>query len=102
MWQGRRFRSVIIAGDDQHAAVFTAAGRVGMAEYIARPIHAGTFAVPHGIDAINFRAGMQIHLLCTPDGGRSQVLIDPWLEDHTTLGQVRFCAEQRLIDRTQR
>ena len=76
------FGGRIIPRQRQHTALRRAAGGIGMAEHIAGAINAGTFAVPNAENAIQTRAGCQMHLLRTPNGGCGQILIQPRLKHH--------------------
>ena len=67
MRHGRGFAGVVVARDEQHAAVARAAGEVGVLEHVAAAIHAGPLAVPVGEHAVVFRAAQQRHLLRAPD-----------------------------------
>ena len=76
----RGMRPVIVPGDGQHPAVAMRARHVGAVERVAGPVHAGTFAVPHTIDAIDPLAGEGVDLLRAHQHGGGEVLVHPRLE----------------------
>ncbi len=80
MRQRRRFAGVIVARDDEHAAVRRRAGRVAVLERVARAVDAGPFAVPEREHAVVACTREQIGLLRAPDRGGSEVLVQPGLE----------------------
>jgi hypothetical protein len=52
----RGLRAVVVARQNQHAAVPGRAGSVGVLEHVAAAIDARALAVPHGEHAVVFRA----------------------------------------------
>jgi len=77
---GRRLAAVVVAGQQQHAALLGHTGRVAVLEYIAAAVHARPLAVPHGEHAVVARAREQIGLLATPHGSSAQLFVDAGLE----------------------
>jgi hypothetical protein len=82
---GRGARRGVVAGDQQHAAVFRGAGVVGVLEDVAAAVDAGPLAVPHRKDAVEFRLREQVQLLRAPDRGGGDVLVDAGLEADVVL-----------------
>ncbi len=79
---GGGFGRRIIPRQRQHTALRRATGGIGMAQHIAGTINAWSLSIPHAENTIQTSAGCQMHLLRTPNGGRSQILIQPGLEHH--------------------
>jgi hypothetical protein len=71
---------MIVAGEEQHAAMRRGAGGVGMLQRIGRAVDAGTLAVPDAEDAVDGGALVEIDLLAAPHGGGGEVLVDAGLE----------------------
>ncbi len=100
--QGRGFGGVVVAGDDQHAAVFRRAGGIGVAEDVAAAVDARPLAVPHAEHAVVFGAGKEADLLAAPDGGRRHVLVDAGLEGDVVVGEVLLGLPQAEIEVAER
>jgi len=100
--QGRGLRRVIVAREHQDAAVPRRAGGVGVLEHVAAAVDARPLAVPHGVDAVVFRAGKEVHLLRAPDRGRRQVLVDAGLELDVVALEMLLRAPQRLVEPAER
>jgi len=88
MGDGRGFCAVVVAGKDQHAAVFGRARGVGVAEDIAAAVDAGALAVPDADDTVILGAGRQAELLRAPDRGGGEVFIYAGLELDVVLLEV--------------
>ncbi len=88
---------VVVAGQQQHAAVLRRSGRVGVLEHVDRAVHARALAVPHAEHAVAGGAGEQVDLLRAPHGGGGQVLVHARLENHVAGGQVLLGLPQRLV-----
>ncbi len=71
---------MVVAGQQQHAAVLGAAREVAVAKDVAGAVHARALAVPHGIDAVVAAVVEDVALLGAPDSGGRQVLVDACLE----------------------
>ena len=93
---------MIVAGEDQNAAVLCGAGRVAMLEHVAATVHAGALAVPHRKYAVVFRALKQVDLLRSPDRGRRQILVYARLELDVMLLEEFLRLVQRQIEPAQR
>ena len=71
MRDGRGLCAVVVAGKDEHAAIFRGACRIAVPEHVAAAVDAGALAVPDADHAIIFGAGRKVELLRAPDGGSS-------------------------------
>src|SRR5688572_30213818 len=100
--QRRRLGAVIVAGEDQHAAVARSARRIGVLEDITAAIDPRSLAVPHGEDAVVLRAREEIELLRAPDRGRREVLVQARLEADVAALEVLPRAPQRLVEAAER
>ena len=100
--QRRGVGAVVVAGDQQHAAVFGGAGKIHVFEYVAAAVDAWTFAVPHREHAVVFRFADQGDLLCTPHGGRSELLIDAGLKLDVMRVEMFARLPQRFVQPAQR
>ena len=67
---------MVVAGDDEHAAMRRGAVGVAVLEGVARAVDAGALAVPHGEDALDLGAGVGLDLLRAEHGGGGEVLVD--------------------------
>jgi hypothetical protein len=99
---GRGARRRVVAGDQQHAAVFCGSGVVGVLEHVAAAVDAGPLAIPHGKDAVELRLREQMQLLRAPDRGGRDVLVDAWLEADVVLFEEGPGAVQRGVQASQR
>ena len=96
---GDRGRHIgVIAGQDQHAAVFGRAMPVALPHGIQTPVHPGALAVPHAEDAIVVGVVVIMNLLRTPQGCCRQVFIEAGPEFDVMSLQVLFGAPQLLVD----
>jgi hypothetical protein len=77
---GGGFRRVVVAHDDEHAAVFRRAGEIGVAEHVAATVDARSLAVPHREHAVVFAFAAHFGLLRAPDGGGGEILVEAGLE----------------------
>ena len=93
---------VVVTGDQQHAAVFGCAGRIGVLEHVAGTIDAWPLAIPDAEHAVVFGAGKQTDLLRSPHGGRSQFFIYAGRKKDVLILQKFFRLPQRLIVTTER
>ena len=93
---------MVIAGQHQDAAVAGRARGIAVLEHVARPVHARTLAVPHGIDAVIARTGEHADLLAAPDGGCAQFLVHARLKLDVVGGQELTRLPQRLIESAKR
>ena len=100
--RGRGFAGMVVAGQQQHAAMLRGAGEISVAEDVAGAVHARPLAVPHGEDAIVLRVAEQLDLLAAPDRGGRQVLVDPRLEHDLVLLEEALRLPHRLVDAAER
>ena len=80
MDRARRLGSVIVAEQDEHAAMARGAGIAAMPEGIAGTVHSGPLAVPQRKDAVVSAITAHLGLLTTPDRRQSEILVQAWLE----------------------
>ena len=80
---------MVVADDDQHAAMSRRAGGVAVVQGVARAIDAGAFAVPHGEYAIDVAVGAHAGLLGAHDGGGGHVFVDAG-QERDLVGVQRF------------
>ena len=73
----RGLAAMVVAGQQQHAAVLGDAGRVAVLEHVAAAVDTRALAVPHGKHAVIARAGEQVGLLAAPHRGGGQLFVDP-------------------------
>ena len=78
---------MVVTHQRQHAAVFRAAGQIGVAEYVPGAVDARTLAVPHAEYAVVLALAAQFGLLRAPNRGRGQILVDAALEANIALLQ---------------
>ena len=95
-------RTVIVAGQHQHAAMARRACCVRMLEHIAASVDARPLAVPHREHAVDLGSGRQAELLRAPDRGRREVFVQPGLEHDPVLLQMIAGLPERLVDTAQR
>ncbi|MNN35166.1 hypothetical protein D3C81_1490090 [compost metagenome] len=93
---------MVVAGDDQHAAV--GRGAVGMAvlQGIAGAVDARALAVPVGEHALDGALGVGLDLLGAEHRGAAQFFVDRGEEFDLVVGQHALGLPQRLVDHTQR
>ena len=88
---------MVVAGENQHAAVFRRARGVAVAEHVAAAVDAGALAVPDADHAIIFGAGREVELLRAPDRGGSEILVHAGLELDVVLFEVLSGGEKLLV-----
>ena len=76
MRDSRAFAAMIVAGEDQRAAVRSGSREIGMAKNVAGAIDAGSFAVPDADDAIDIRFADDRKNLAAHDRGRGEIFVD--------------------------
>ncbi len=99
---GRALAGVVVAHRHQHAAVARGAGEVGVAEHVARAVHARPLAVPEAEDAVDLLARIGFDLLGAQHGGGGEVLVDGGQELDLVLGDQLRHAGQFLVHAAQR
>src|SRR5690606_6874984 len=80
MGDGGRFRGMIVAHEGKNPAMGGGSRRVCMAEHIARPVYAGTLAVPERKYAVIAPLAQKLGLLRTPTGRCRQILVQTGLK----------------------
>jgi len=93
---------VVVAGQQQHAAVGRDAGGIAVLEHVAAAIDARSLAVPEGKHAVVAGAGEQVGLLAAPHRGGAQLLVDAGLEVDGVLLEKLACLPEALVEPAQR
>ena len=93
---------MVVAGEQQDAAVLGAAGEVAVLEHVAAAVDPRALAVPHGIDAVVFGTREDADLLAAPHGGRRHVLVDAGLEVDVILGEEALGLPEGLVEPSKR
>jgi hypothetical protein len=78
----RRFRPVVVAEQDEHAAMARSAGIAAMAERIAGAVDPRALAVPQREHAVVLAIAARLGLLAAPNRGQCEILVQPRLETH--------------------
>jgi hypothetical protein len=99
--QRRRVGAVVVAGHQQHAAMFRGAGVVHVLEDVAAAVHARALGVPHGEHAVVLGRADQVDGLGAPDGGRGQVFVHARHELDAAGFQVALGLPQVLVQAAQ-
>ena len=100
--QRGRVRTVVVAGDEQHAAVLRRAGEIHVLEDVAAAVDARALAVPEGEHAVVVGVADEVHLLRAPDGGRGEFLVHARHELHVVRFEVRLRLPERLVEAAER
>jgi hypothetical protein len=93
---------VIVAGEQQDAAVPGAAGHVAVAQDVAGAVHAGALAVPQAKHAVILPLAAQLRLLRAPQRGGREILVEPRLKADVRFAQQFFGAHHLHVHRAQR
>ena len=93
---------MVVAHQREHAAMFGAAGEIGMPEHVAGAVDAGALAVPHAEHAIELAFAMQLGGLRAPQGGRGQILVEAALEPDVGFGELSSGAHELQIEPAER
>ena len=93
---------MVVADQQQHAAMWLGAGGVGVADDVHAAVDARAFAVPHGEDAVVARAGEEAELLAAPDGGGGQIFVDARAEDDVLGGEKALRAGEFTVEPAER
>ena len=99
--QRRRLGHGIVAHQGEHAAVLAHSRVVRVLEGIARPVHAGSLAVPHAEHAVVLRAREEPHHLAAEHRGGAEVLVEPRREHHVVGFEQLALTLQRLVEAAQ-
>ena len=93
---------MIVAGNDQHAAMRRGAVGVAVLQRIAGAVDAGALAVPEAEHAIDFARRVGFDLLRSQHGGGGKVLVDGGQEFDAPFAQEFFGAPEFQIDAAER
>ena len=83
---------MVVARDDQHAAMRRGTVGVAVLQRVARPVDAGSLAVPETEHALDLAVGMGLDLLRAQHRGRREVLVDRRQEFDARLVQQLLAA----------
>ena len=100
--QRRGVGPVVVARDQQHAAMLRSAREVHVLEHVAATVHAGSLAIPQGEHPVVIRFPDQVHLLRAPHGGGGEFFVDTGLEFDVMRFEMLGCLPQRLVESAQR
>ena len=89
---------MVIACDSQYAAVLGSTEGIGMFDHVHTAINTRALAIPHAEHAVVLGTPKKVHLLASPDCGRSQVFIHAGYEFYVVLFEVVGGFPHRLID----
>ena len=98
---GGGFGGVIVAVQGQDTPMGRGARKIGVAEHVARAVHARPLAVPQAEHAIDGVLPVKPDLLRAPHGGGGQFLVEPRLEAHIGSGQLPARAVELLVEPSQ-
>ena len=93
---------MVVAGQQQHAAMLGNAGRVAVFEHITAAVHTRALAVPHGEYAVVTRTGEQAGLLAAPHRSGGQLFVNARLEVDVIFFEVLLGVPQALVEVAQR
>ena len=93
---------MIITGHHQHAAIGGTAIDVAMFDGVARPVDAGTLAVPQAEDPVDGGAGLALGLLRAGHDGGRHILVDRWQKVDIAIIQMAVGPPQLDIEGGQR
>ena len=102
MRHGGADTAVVIARHHQHAALGGRSIGIAVFQRVARPVHAGPLAVPHGKHALDLAVGIQHGLLRAQNGGGPKVFVHRRHEADPFLVQHRLGAPHLKIQRPKR
>jgi len=93
---------MVVAGQDQNAAVRRRARVIAVLEGIAGAINAGALAVPDGKHAVIVGRLNHAGLLAAPAGGGRHVFVDAGLKLDVVRFEIRRCSPERRVITAQR
>ncbi len=93
---------MVIAHQDENAAIRRGARHIAMLEHVAGTVNARPLAVPDAEDAIEIGLAEHGKLLRAPDAGRGQILVHARLEMDIVVFQERLRLPQGLVIQTER
>jgi len=93
---------MVVARDDQHAAMLRRAVRVAMLERVARAIDARAFAVPHRVHAIDGAFGVRLDALRAEHRRAAEFLVDRGQEAHIVRFEQFLRFPQLLVHHAER
>ena len=93
---------MVVAGDDQHAAMRRGSVGVAVLQRIAGSVDAGALAVPEAEHAIDLARRIGFDLLRSQHRGRREVFVDGGQEFDAALRQEFFGAPEFQIDAAER
>ena len=92
---------MIVAGDQEDAAMERRAGGIAMLENIPATIDARSLAVPQGENTVILGAAEGVDLLGSPNCGRGEILVDRRTEMDCVVGDNALSLPERLVEAAQ-
>ena len=93
---------MVVAGDDEDAAVRRRAVGVAVLERVAGAVDAGALAVPHREDAVGRPLGVGLDSLRAEHRGRGELLVDRGKEAHAGRIELLRRLPRLLVDHAER
>ena len=93
---------MVVAHEDDDAAVLRGAGEIGVPEHVAGAVDAGALAVPHAEHPVETAFAAHFRLLGAPQCGRREILVEARGDDDVARGEELVGAQELLIDAAQR
>ena len=93
---------MVVAGDDEDAAVRRRAVGVAVLERVAGAVDAGTLAVPHREDALGGALGIRLDALRAEHCGRAELLVDRGKKAHARSVEQLLRLPRLLVDHAER
>ena len=88
---GGGFAGVVVARQEQHAAIFRRPGEVAVTENISGAVNARTFGVPQTEHTVVIRAGEHTDLLAAPDCCGGEIFVNARLKFNVVFFDERPC-----------
>ena len=93
---------MVVTHQREHAAILAGSGKIGVTEHVAATIDAGSLAVPDRKHAVVFAFAADFGLLCAPDRGRSEILVQTRHEFDVVRIEHALGAMHLLVDAAER
>ncbi|MNE27816.1 hypothetical protein D3C80_1212370 [compost metagenome] len=71
---------MVVTRDGQYPAKFGSTCSIRVTEYVTATINAWAFAIPDAKNTVIGRTLEHVDLLGSPQGGRSQIFVEPWVK----------------------
>ena len=93
---------MVVAGQQQHAAMLRTAREIAVPQHVAGPVDAGPLGVPHRENAVIVGVREQVELLAAPDCRGGEVFVDAGFEMDVVLLDERLRLPELLVEGTER